>query len=162
LGLAAYFEHEFRNTAESADPHPRVIYTLVLACVAFVAAVVLFIPFTSSIINYAFDFFMVAAWFAAFGVLIDWYGDPTCYNNKWCRRWKTLEAFSFISGFLWLLSMILVCDVPSFSRCLGSGGADGRNRASLSCTESASVLSTSIPQFDPGYRFVAVLYRTMA
>jgi hypothetical protein len=105
----AWFEHQLHELSAGTDPHPRVIYTLVVSCISFIAALVLFIPFTVSIINYTWDFLMAVAWFAAFGVLVDWFGDPECDNsNKGCKRWKTAEAFSFISAILWLLSMLLV------------------------------------------------------
>jgi lysylphosphatidylglycerol synthetase-like protein (DUF2156 family) len=107
IALAGWFEYQYRNTDSDVDPHWRIIYTLVISCIAFLAALVLFIPFTVSVINYFWDFIMMVLWFVAFGLLLDWFGDPDCNNDKSCKRWKTIEAFSFISAILWGGSMIL-------------------------------------------------------
>jgi len=108
LGVMAWFETKLHKLKSSTDPHPRVIYTLTVAVVSFIAALIFFIPFTMSIVNYVWDFVMMAAWFAAFGVLVDWFGNPDCHHDdKWCKRWKAAEAFSLISAILWLLSMLL-------------------------------------------------------
>ena len=108
LGLMAWFENQLRHVDSDIDPQPQVIYTLVISVVSVLAAVILFIPFTTSMIHYAWDFIMMVAWFAAFGILVNWYGSPDCNQNGWCDRWKTAEAFSFISAILWLCSMLLV------------------------------------------------------
>jgi hypothetical protein len=105
----AWFEDHLQGVASSTSPQPQVIYTLVIACVSAIAAILLFIPFTVSMLHYGWDFLMMVAWFAAFGVLVAYYGDPSCNNNSWCDNWKTAEAFSFISAILWLCSMLLVC-----------------------------------------------------
>jgi hypothetical protein len=112
MGLMAWFENQLRNVNSDIDPQPQVIYTLVISVISILAAVILFIPFTTSMIHYAWDFIMMVAWFAAFGILVNWYGSPDCNQNGWCDRWKTAEAFSFISAILWLCSMLLVLYSP--------------------------------------------------
>jgi hypothetical protein len=107
MGLMAWFEHLMKGVDSDVDPQPQVIYTLVLAVISIIAAVILFIPFTTSMIHYVWDFIMMVGWFAAFGVLLNWYGTPECNGDDWCDRWKTAEAFSFISALLWLGSTLL-------------------------------------------------------
>jgi hypothetical protein len=108
MSLMAWFESQYKGVASNVDPQPQVIYTLVLSVVSIIAAAILFIPFATSMMHYFWDFIMMVGWFAAFGVLISWYGTPDCNNNAWCQRWQTAEAFSFISAILWLGSMLVV------------------------------------------------------
>jgi hypothetical protein len=63
------------------------------------------------------DILISFAWFAAFGILVDYLHDLPC-GSIWswrfggdgiCGRWKAAEAFSFLSAILWLVSAIVVC-----------------------------------------------------
>lgn len=64
------------------------------------------------------DLLLSFAWFAAFGVLVDVLKKMDCGRPfDWghitdggvCSRWKAVEAFSFVSAILWLVSTIVVC-----------------------------------------------------
>ena len=109
MGIMAWIESLYQGTNTSVQPQPQVIYTLVISVLAAVSAVIFFIPFAISMMHYLWDFLMMVAWFAAFGVLINFYGTPDCNNDQFCQRWQTAEAFSFISAILWGLSTLLVC-----------------------------------------------------
>jgi hypothetical protein len=98
-------------------PYARTIYTLVVAALATLLSLVWLIPFTASLLHYPFDFLMSFAWFAAFGVLVNYlHRLGTCggafhwaglANGSHCGRWKATEAFSFISACFWLASALL-------------------------------------------------------
>lgn len=66
--------------------------------------------------HYPLDLFMSAAWFAAFGILVDFIKDQNCggiwywggiARGGYCSQWKATEAFSFIAAVLWFTSMLL-------------------------------------------------------
>jgi hypothetical protein len=108
MGIMAYFESLYKGVDSSVQPQPQIIYTLVISVLAVISAVIFFIPFAMSMMHYLWDFIMMVAWFAAFGVLINYYGTPDCNSDQYCQRWQTAEAFSFLSAILWGLSMLLV------------------------------------------------------
>jgi hypothetical protein len=116
MGIMAWFESLYQGVDSNVQPQPQVIYTLVVSVLAAASAVIFFIPFTISMVHYFWDFIMMVAWFAAFGVLINYYGTPDCNNDQSCQRWQTAEAFSFISAILWGFSMLLVCAIYSMQR----------------------------------------------
>jgi len=107
MGIMAWFESLYQGVASNVQPQPQVIYTLVVSVLAAASAVIFFIPFAVSMMHYFWDFIMMVAWFAAFGVLINYYGTPDCNSDQSCQRWQTAEAFSFISAILWGLSMLV-------------------------------------------------------
>jgi hypothetical protein len=63
------------------------------------------------------DILISFAWFAAFGILVDYLHDLPCGSiwswrfrgDDFCGRWKAAEAFSFLSAIIWLVSAIVVC-----------------------------------------------------
>lgn len=69
----------------------------VIAALSVVLSIIFFIPFTSSMLHYPLDFIMTAAWFAAFGVLVDYLHDQNCggifhwggiTRGGYCGQWK--------------------------------------------------------------------------
>ncbi|KAF2500957.1 hypothetical protein BU16DRAFT_522039, partial [Lophium mytilinum] len=65
--------------------------------------------------HYPFDLFISAAWFAAFGVFVNWIHKLPCggiwhwsglANGGYCSQWKAAEAFSFIGACFWLASAL--------------------------------------------------------
>lgn len=67
------------------------------------------------------DVILCLAWFASFGALYTALNDVSCDGSiidifggpiSNCKRWTAGESFAFISGFLWLISSILVCPPP--------------------------------------------------
>lgn len=116
LGLTAYFLHQ--RERHGVGPLGRTIYTLVIASLSVIASLLWMIPTKSSIAGYGSDLFFTAAWFAAFGVLVDWYHGINC-GSIWywggigfrganmCGRWNAAQAFSFLSAIVWLASFAL-------------------------------------------------------
>lgn len=114
LGLTAYFLHQRREHGQG--PYARLVYSIVWSVISVIASLVLMIPFTSSIINYVFDFLVAAGWFAAFGLLVRWFNGTGCgsiwnwsgiQHGGYCNQWKAAQAFSFLSAIFWLASMLL-------------------------------------------------------
>jgi hypothetical protein len=68
--------------------------------------------------HFAGDILLAMAWFAAFGIDVNWMEKHNgCSNGafRWrgmwhggrCGKWKAIEAFSFISGCFWVVSAVL-------------------------------------------------------
>jgi len=125
LGITAYFIH-FRNKY-GYTPRKREIYTEVIAVLSVIASLCLLIPTRSSFYHVPVDVFFSLAFFAAFGSLFEWYRNVDCKNYNYsnakfgfpahpradCETWKTNEAFAFIAGSLWLISVFLSLSVGS-------------------------------------------------
>lgn len=114
LGVDGFLLHQYRHTHQG--PLGREIYVEVIAGISLVAALIWMIPTTSAILHYPFDFLMVGAWFAAFGILVQHIHSIGCgsafhwaglANGSYCSTWKATEAFSFIAGCFWLASALL-------------------------------------------------------
>ncbi|KAF2398588.1 integral membrane protein [Trichodelitschia bisporula] len=114
LGLVAHFLHQHHKT--HAGPIGREIYTEVVAALSVVLSLIWMIPFTSTFLHYTTDFILSAAWFAAFGTLVNWIHKANCggafqwggiHRGGYCGQWKATEAFSFLSAIFWLASAAL-------------------------------------------------------
>jgi len=115
LGLVAHFLHQ--RDKYGVGPLGRSIYTVVIASLSILFSLVWLVPTTASMLNYPFDLLLSAAWFAAFGVLVNWvdrincgriwyWGDISFRSNN-CGQWKAAQAFSFISAVFWFASFVL-------------------------------------------------------
>jgi len=115
MGIMAYFVHQYDKYG--IGPEGREIYTLVIACLSMIFALIWLIPSTSSMLHYPMDLLLSAAWFAAFGVLENWIDRLNCGwsafhwgglgRDNYCGKWKAAEAFSFISACFWFASFLL-------------------------------------------------------
>ncbi|KAF2109212.1 integral membrane protein [Lophiotrema nucula] len=116
LGLAAHFLNQYDNYR--VGPLGREVYTIIIAALSVIFSVVWLIPTTASMLHYPADLFLSAAWFAAFGVLVNWIEKVNCggifswgiisvRHNSYCGQWKAAEAFSFISACFWFASFLL-------------------------------------------------------
>jgi Membrane-associating domain len=75
------------------------------------------IPFTYDLIrDWRMDLILSAAWFAAFGLLVNWLNADSCSgtfnwdgmaNGGYCGEWKAAEALSFLSAICWLANAII-------------------------------------------------------
>lgn len=97
-------------------PLARFIYTIIIAGISILVALIWLIPSASNFYAWPIDVLLSLAWFAVFGILIDYIKD-NCNNRAFdfhevgdggfCGRWRTAEAFAFISACLWLLSALV-------------------------------------------------------
>jgi hypothetical protein len=86
LSLTASFLHQ-RNKYNADGPFNRLIYTLVIACLSLVLALVWMVPTTNAILHWGTDLFFAAAWFAVFGLLQEWYSQMGCGSGwNWDRK----------------------------------------------------------------------------
>ncbi|KAK4144280.1 uncharacterized protein C8A04DRAFT_36743 [Dichotomopilus funicola] len=97
----------------------RQIYTEVIAVFAMVTALFFLIPLQAyaHILRWPADLVLSAAWFVAFGLLVDWVGDSCGNVFDWntisfrgaasCSQVKATIAFSFLSALFWLTSAIM-------------------------------------------------------
>jgi hypothetical protein len=119
LGLAAHFLHLYSAASSPSPTEPapfdRLVFSVVIAAIAVVLALVWIVPSTSSIIHWAVDLLLTAAWFAVFGVLQDWYDNVLLCGGGWrwrffnggCGQWSAVQAFAFLSAVLWGVSAVL-------------------------------------------------------
>ncbi|KAK8190035.1 uncharacterized protein BKA78DRAFT_148165 [Phyllosticta capitalensis] len=116
LGVTSYFLYE-QHHHDYDGPKAREIYTIIIAALSLVSSLVLLIPFTFTFLHYPWDLILSMAWFASFGLLVDFVDDNlTCSgpfhwgglaNGSYCSKWKADEAFAFISACFWLVSFLL-------------------------------------------------------
>jgi hypothetical protein len=115
LGLNSYFLSE--SDRHRVGPRGRIIYVEVISVISVLLSLIWLLPFTSQFMHYPFDFIISAAWFAAFGALVNYIIRLPCgsvwnwrglANGSYCSQWKAAEAFSFIGACFWLASALLV------------------------------------------------------
>lgn len=112
-GITGYYLH---HSGQSAWDLGRFIYTEVVAGLSILLSLLWLFPFSGSFIHWPTDLVLSAAWFAAFGLLVDQF-HGTCGNTfDWsnlhfrgtnCGTWKSDEAFAFLSAICWLVSALL-------------------------------------------------------
>ncbi|KAF2752190.1 integral membrane protein [Sporormia fimetaria CBS 119925] len=115
LGLMAWFLD--RHHHYGIGPKGREVYTIVIAAISIVGSLIWLIPTLANMLHYPFDLLMAAAWFAAFGILVDYVDDHGCgawwswktrsFHDPWCSKWKAAESFAFISAISWFLSFVI-------------------------------------------------------
>ncbi|KAF2729147.1 integral membrane protein [Polyplosphaeria fusca] len=115
LGIISWFLHQYDKYG--VGPLGREIYTIIIAGLSVLFAVVWLIPTTASMLHYPADLFLSAAWFAAFGALVNWIERLSCggifhwggilARGSYCGKWKAAEAFSFIGACFWFASFLL-------------------------------------------------------
>lgn len=114
-GLTGEHLHDTQNV--SAWDNGRHIYTIVVAAISILLAIVWLFPFSGSFIHWPTDFIISLMWFAAFGLLVDWLNGACGYVFDWshirlrgndiCAKQKAIVAFAFLSAICWLASAIL-------------------------------------------------------
>ncbi|KAJ5280117.1 hypothetical protein N7478_005489 [Penicillium angulare] len=120
------------------DPWPqaRWIYAEVIAALSILLALIWLIPFSSGFFSWPLDILISFAWFASFGILVDGIKHLPCGSVwRWsfrgdsvCMRWKTAEAFSFLSAIFWLLSALVGIWFTFRARDNASSNDSGRRR----------------------------------
>lgn len=105
------------NKGASSWSLGRHIYTVVVAGLSIIFAIIWLFPFSGSFIHWPTDFVISVMWFVAFGLLVDWL-DGACGNvfdwdgidindRNSCTELKANIAFAFLSAIVWLVSAIL-------------------------------------------------------
>jgi hypothetical protein len=97
----------------------RFIYIEVVAGISILLGLLWLLPFASGFVHWPVDVFISIAWFAAFGILVQWRNthpgacasgtfnwDEISFNGD-CGRWRATEAFSFLSAIFWLVSALV-------------------------------------------------------
>lgn len=74
--IVAGLNGDYLGSVYNADSWPlgRHIYTEVVAGISILLAIIWLFPFSGSFVHWPADFAISAAWFAAFGLLVDWLG----------------------------------------------------------------------------------------
>ncbi|KAF2658574.1 integral membrane protein [Lophiostoma macrostomum CBS 122681] len=135
LGLMAHLLHKYDHT--HTGPLAREIYTITVAALSTLFALVWLIPTKRNLLHYPFDLLLSVAWFAAFAVLVDYirkancgyffyWGDISVRNHSSCGQWKAAEAFSFIAACFWFVSFLL--GVWVYHKLSEPVGTDGSRR----------------------------------
>jgi len=114
LGLVSHFIHVHHT--QHVGPLGREIYVLIVAVLALIISLFTMLPRLHSIMHILPDTIMMLAWFAAFGVLVNWLHHSGCgsyftwgnlTHGSECDKWQAAEAFSFLSAIVWLASWLL-------------------------------------------------------
>lgn len=113
--LAAWFLN-VRHT-HSIGPEGRLTFSVTVGITSIVLSIVWLIPFTWTFLHYPLDFIMSFGYFTIFAVTQEWiYHVGGCgrvfnwngvYQFSACQEWRTMIAFAFIGGVLWLISGVL-------------------------------------------------------
>ncbi|KAK7722310.1 hypothetical protein SLS64_000847 [Diaporthe eres] len=113
-GITGNYLHASRG--QSSWTLGRFIYAEVVAGISILLSLLWLLPFSGSFIHWPVDFIISAAWFAVFGLLVDWLGGTCGRTFDWsglgfrgnnCGSWKADEAFAFLSAICWLVSAVL-------------------------------------------------------
>ncbi|KIW99855.1 uncharacterized protein Z518_10783 [Rhinocladiella mackenziei CBS 650.93] len=114
-GIVGSYLHDYQTG--SGWPLARFIYVEVIAGVSLLFGLLWLLPFASSFFHWPVDLLLSFAWFASFGVLVDYIDGTDCDEDTFdwsgiteggfCGRWKAAEAFSFLSAIVWILSAMV-------------------------------------------------------
>lgn len=114
-GLVGSYLHDYRTG--SGWPLARFIYIEVVAGISILLGLLWLLPFTRTFHHWPVDLLLAFAWFAAFGLLVNYVDRTICggHTFDWghltrggfCGRWRSNEAFSFLSAIVWILSALL-------------------------------------------------------
>ena len=113
-GIVGCYLHDFDQ--RDGWPKKRFIYSEVIAGVSILFSLLWLLPFAGGFYSWPLDLVLSAAWFAAFGLLVDQLSGQNCGRTfNWsgithagfCNRWKAAQAFSFLSAIFWLVSAIV-------------------------------------------------------
>jgi len=132
-GILGYYQH----ILDDANVYlPRFVYSLAWGSISIFFSIVLMPPLTYSFLAFLLDFILFAGWMVAFGLLVNLTGSDGCdsvwYYTWWgyywggwwrtvpvnratnsligtayCSEWRTVLAFSFFGGMLWLGSFFV-------------------------------------------------------
>ncbi|KAG6064706.1 hypothetical protein E4U13_005693 [Claviceps humidiphila] len=93
------------NKDADASTRHRFIYTIIVACIASILALVWLFPFTANFTQWPSDIVISILWWVAFGLLVNALpsGCRAFFNSK-CGSFKAAVAFCFLSALLWLAS----------------------------------------------------------
>ncbi|CAG8115687.1 unnamed protein product [Penicillium salamii] len=128
-GVIGHYLAKIRHAPGDVDwwGQSRFIYSEVIAGISILLGLIWLIPFSSGFFSWPLDILISCAWFASFGVLVDYIKRQACggiwswHFGGWgseslCGTWKAAEAFSFLSAIVWLASGLVV-GVLSFIEC---------------------------------------------
>lgn len=113
-GITGHYLHISKG--QSSWHLGRFIYTEVVAGLSILLALLWLLPFSGSFIHWPIDLVLSIAWFAVFGLLVNYLGGSCGHTFNWsnlglrgsnCGTWKTDEAFAFLAAICWLVSALL-------------------------------------------------------
>ncbi|OAP55190.1 hypothetical protein AYL99_10890 [Fonsecaea erecta] len=128
-GILGFYLHLLDDA--HAHANGRIVYTMVIAGISILAALLLMPPLKYSFWAFPLDFALFICWIVSFGLLVNLTSSGGC-NSRWywsnwgyywghwyrvvpitgtnetlvgtvhCGTWRTSNAFIFIGAFLWL------------------------------------------------------------
>lgn len=125
-GIISYYIHPYAQN--NTWPAKRFIYTLIWACISVVVSVVWLVPTMSNRIPWLADFALSAGWWGAFGLILkaincgQFFSMPPD-DGGFCRNWKSVEAFCFLSGVAWFVTGLFGIQFVQQRRAGGRGGS---------------------------------------
>jgi len=100
-------------------PSGRLLYAALLSGVSATLSLAWMLCGGGSVpgVHHVADLLCAAAWFTAFGLLVDWYGDVLGCSKGWawdggrwegvCGEWDAGMAFAVVAALLWFASFLL-------------------------------------------------------
>lgn len=97
-------------------PIKRFIFAVVVAGISILLSLLYLLAFRGAFHAWPMDLILAATWFSAFGLLVNSHHGQSCsmtYRRNsipydgYCNRSKAAEAFSFLSGLVWLVSAVV-------------------------------------------------------
>jgi Membrane-associating domain len=96
-------------------PIKRFIFAVVIGGISILLSLLYLLAFRGAFQAWPMDLILAGTWFSAFGVLVNSHHGQSCsmaYRRNsipydgYCSRWKATEAFTFLSGLVWLASAL--------------------------------------------------------
>ncbi|KAK4188932.1 hypothetical protein QBC35DRAFT_531342 [Podospora australis] len=109
LGLLGRVFHLIDDAPGVLDPNGRLIYAAVLAGLTILDSLIFIFPAAYAFWSWPLDSMLFVAWIVAFGLLESYLVSPPGIDVNWtgCSAWRTVLAFSFIAGMIYLVSGFL-------------------------------------------------------
>lgn len=129
-GIIGFYIHPYAQ--KKVWPAKRFIFAEVWACISIVVSIVWVVPSLSDRIPWLADFSLSVGWWISFALILKTdYIATTCgkffsmppNDNGFCRNWKSVEAFCFLSGVAWFVTGLFGIQFVQQRRRGGRGGS---------------------------------------
>ncbi|OAL40295.1 hypothetical protein AYO20_00031 [Fonsecaea nubica] len=114
-GIVGSYLDDYRHG--NGWPLARFIYIEIVAGISLLLGLLWLLPFAGGFFHWPMDIILSFAWFASFGLLVEWASGTGCDGDTFdwnqisfhgfCGRYRAAEAFSFLSAIFWILSALV-------------------------------------------------------
>ncbi|KIW97967.1 uncharacterized protein Z519_01551 [Cladophialophora bantiana CBS 173.52] len=114
-GIVGSYLDDYRHG--NGWPLARLIYIEIVAGISLLLGLLWLLPFAGGFFHWPMDIILSFAWFASFGLLVEWANGTSCDGDTFdwnqisfhgfCGRYRSAEAFSFLSAISWIFSALV-------------------------------------------------------